>query len=128
MKKKNVPDTSKKAYKQADELIPQHHKKIIAALRKIEKGNYEKIAEASGLDRHAVGRRLSELEGKQLVFRVGSKSKTKAGRDAYDYELTSEGMNVDVSDVAPAPAPKPQKKAPAKKTNDLIFQFQERLF
>lgn len=88
--KRELPSTSKAAYQQAKEgLLEGHHAKIISALQELGIANYEVIAAKAGLERHAVGRRLKELEGEQRVFKPGSKSLTKTNRLAYDYCLTS---------------------------------------
>lgn len=87
----DVPQTSKAAYKQAKEgLIEDHKKKITVALGELGVANYEVIATKAKLERHAVGRRLSELEKDNIVYKPGTKSKTKTGRLAYDYCLTSD--------------------------------------
>lgn len=91
--KRNLPDTSHAANKAATlEMRQGHYKKIIDALSKLGVANYEKIADYIGLDRHAVGRRVSEMEGLQLIYKPGTKSFTKSHRQAYDYCLTGQGM------------------------------------
>lgn len=86
----NLPSTSKDAYKKVSpDMLNSHHGKIISCLKKIKKGNYEKIAANTRLDKHAVGRRLSELERMGTVYKPGTKSPTSTGRDAFDYKLTN---------------------------------------
>lgn len=88
MERKN-PKTSIEAYKSlTPEMLSSHQGKILKALAELGKANYEIIANKIKLERHAVGRRLSELERSGLVHKVGTTSKTKSGRNAYDYTLT----------------------------------------
>lgn len=83
-----LPDTSISAYKEAQKgLIENHKERILEALERIGSGNYEQIARAANLDKIATMRRLSELERDLKVYKPGMKSKTEAGRAAYDYRL-----------------------------------------
>ncbi len=97
MPKKKLPDTSLAAYEQAKPMINPHHEKILSALSVIGKSIYEKIADHLKMDKHQIGRRLSELESMQLVHKPGTKGVTKTGRSAYEYELTPEGGKVEIS-------------------------------
>jgi predicted ArsR family transcriptional regulator len=84
------PSTSHEAYlklKSTDE-VARHHAKIIEALELIGKGHYEKIAETTGLEKHKIGRRLSELERDGKIFKSGEKLPTSTNRNAYLYQLT----------------------------------------
>lgn len=84
----NIPDTSKAAHARAKQgLIDSHKAKVLAAIQKLKLANYEAIAQDTGLDKHAVGRRLKELEGEQKIYKPGSKSKTASGCKAYDYAI-----------------------------------------
>lgn len=84
-----VPSTSHAAYNQAKQgMIDSHHEKIKEALGVLGVANYEVIAAKCGLERHAVGRRLSEMEALQIVYKPGTKSKTKTNREAFNYCLT----------------------------------------
>lgn len=89
--KRKLPDTSHAANKAAvPEMRADHHKKIIQALEELGTANYEVIAKKLSMDRHQIGRRLSELERMEIVFKPGLKTKTSSGRDAYVYSLTSQ--------------------------------------
>ncbi len=89
--KRVLPSTSHEANRRAtDEMREAHHAKIIAALQKLGVANYETIGAACGLERHAIGRRLSELERKLTIFKPGTTSLTKSGRKAMNYCLTSD--------------------------------------
>jgi len=87
--KRKLPDTSHAAYQQAKPMIEHHHQKIIEALQVLGSANYEVIAAHCKMDRHQIGRRLSELERSLTVFKPGTKTPTKSGRMAYDYCLTN---------------------------------------
>lgn len=89
--KRNNPSTSHAAFKQVtSEMKEGHYMKIIAALQKLKSANYETISQKCGLERHAVGRRLSEMLERGMIWKPGGYSKTSSGRDAYNYQLTTE--------------------------------------
>lgn len=96
MSKRKHSPTSKAAYEQAKQMMEDHHKKIISSLQRLGRANYETIAAHCGLERHQVGRRMSELEGKQIVYKPGTTSKTRSGRQSFDWCLTeSYSLKVD---------------------------------
>ena len=59
--RKRDPETSKVAASKARDFAANHYNRIAAALRAAP-GTYVEIAERAGLERHAVGRRLKEME------------------------------------------------------------------
>jgi predicted ArsR family transcriptional regulator len=86
---RNLPDTSKSAYKEAQKgLIESHKQRIIEALQSLGIANYESIAAKAKMDKIACMRRLSELERDEVVYKPGSKALTKSGRMSYNYCLT----------------------------------------
>lgn len=93
MPKNKLPQTSLDAYKQVHpDMLSAHHAKIILALRRTKNGlMYEQIAAQVQLDKHQVGRRLSELESMQIIYKPGEKRKTASNREAFVYKLTAEG-------------------------------------
>lgn len=92
MTKKKLPQTSLDAYEKKKQTVIDDKKKILTALRVLGKANYEQIADYLKKDRHAIGRRLSELERDEKIYKPGTKSKTKRNYDAFDYQLTAAGM------------------------------------
>lgn len=93
MSERKNPDTSHAAnVAMTYEMRKQHHGKIILALKEIGSGIYEQIADFIGMDRHQVGRRLSELEREGIVWKPGLKANTKSGRQAYIYQLTGQSQ------------------------------------
>lgn len=83
-----LPDTSHEAYRSVThKMLFNHHKKIILALTQLGSGMYEDIAIKTGLESHSVGRRLSELERMNVIYKPGEKKKTSTGRNAYVYKL-----------------------------------------
>ena len=97
----NLPSTSHEANKKAThEMRDNHYKKIIAALLKLGAGNYEVIAWKCKLDKHAVHRRLNELEKREIVYNTKIKTATSSGRSAFTYALTSNPAST--SDVVTA--------------------------
>lgn len=94
--KSKKPDTSLSAYKMlTHEMINSHHGKIIGALKKMGAASYEEIANYTGMDKHQIGRRLSELERMEVVYKPGSKKPTKSGRMAYCYCLIGTGAKTE---------------------------------
>lgn len=102
MNKNNLPSTSHEANKSMTyEMRKQHHGKIILALKELGSGTYEQIATFLGMDRHQIGRRLSELERDGIVWKPGLKLPTKSNRQAYIYQLTgSSSPKTEVSEKA----------------------------
>lgn len=87
--KRVLPSTSHEAYaklKQTDER-ERHYQKITCALKILGEAIYEKIAEFARMDKHQVGRRLSEMERDQKVRKTEKKWKTSTGRNAFVYTL-----------------------------------------
>lgn len=84
-----LPETSIEAYhSMTDDLLSDHHKKIINALTSLKRATAEEIAAYLGWDdKSRSSRRMSELERNQIIYKPGDKRKTKYGRNAYVYEL-----------------------------------------
>jgi predicted ArsR family transcriptional regulator len=100
----NLPETSHRANeKMTYEMRVAHHQKIINALSQLGTANYETIANHVGMDKHQVGRRLSEIERQQPspIYKPGTQSPTKSGRMAMNYCLTGSGMPVIEKQPAP---------------------------
>lgn len=94
MSNRKNPPTSIAAHRQANELKSEHYEKIIKALRKIRAGGiYTEIATISGMRPDQVGRRLSEMEAAQVVFKVGNTRPTPAKRQAAVYQLYQEYLS-----------------------------------
>lgn len=93
MSKRTNLKTSLCAYRDAQDMIQTHHIKILEALRELEFANYESIAKACGIEKHGVGRRLSELELAHKIFKSGIQKPTSTGRMAFCYCLTSHGSD-----------------------------------
>lgn len=88
--KRNLPATSLSANKAATaEMRSDHHAKIIKGLRVLGSATYEELANHLGMDRHQIGRRLSELERETIVYKPGNTKPTKSGRQAFVYCLTT---------------------------------------
>ncbi len=96
----NLPETSHEANRKAvPEMRMEHHKKIISALEKLKAANYEVIAAQIKLDKHQVGRRMSELERMGLVHNTKIQTTTSTGRKAYAYSLSPDISPTDVVDA-----------------------------
>ncbi len=90
MSTRTLPQTSHEANKEMTyDLRAGHWAKIKEALGKVDSGLiYTDIAVLIGLDKHAVGRRLSELESMQAIYKTGEKRLTPSKRNAFVYKLT----------------------------------------
>ncbi len=77
--------TSIEAGIRAAEFRDIHHAQIIAVLRQGPKGK-DGIASAAGLDGHAVGRRMSELQRAGKVRPTGSLVKSASNRNEREWE------------------------------------------
>ena len=77
------PDTSHEAAERVD-FDSEHYRKILDALS-IRPMIYTEISAATGLDRHAVGRRLGELENAGAIEPTGEKRATPSGRKAREW-------------------------------------------
>ena len=83
------PQTSKIAAALARELRSAHRARILAALARIGTGTGIEIAQAAGLDRHQVQRRLGELVRDGALRLTGDLRLTPSGRPAQVYGMAS---------------------------------------
>ncbi len=99
MPERKNPDTSIIAGRSFTEAMKKtHYYKIVQALQVLGVANYETIGNFLGMRNNVqIARRLKEMsppdpvtnpKGLNLIFQPGSKSNTKSGRQAYDYQLT----------------------------------------
>lgn len=89
MSQRKLPGTSLDAYAASHELSKAHKEKIIEALSEIGFANYEQIAVKANLDKHQIGRRLSELEEDKKILKSGITKPTSSGRPAYCYTIAA---------------------------------------
>lgn len=88
----NLPSTSLEAYKAVSpEMLTNHHKCILIALNVLKSGTYEQIAEAVAMEKHQVGRRISELERMGVIYKPGEKRNTSTRRQAFVYKIVENG-------------------------------------
>lgn len=88
----NMPTTSLEAYHSVSpEMLTNHHKCILNALKRLKSGTYEEIAAEVSMERHKIGRRLSELEREGVIYKPGEKRLTSTGRNAFVYKLVENG-------------------------------------
>lgn len=91
MKKKQVPDTSKEAWRSLDPAkMAQIYRGILYALGVMNKATFEEIAAHMKVDKSKIWKRMSELQRMKLVYRPGSKKMLKSGRQGYEWALTSQ--------------------------------------
>lgn len=88
MSKRKVPETSLEAWEDKKGTVWADYAKIIKALQSIGIGNYDTISIKAKLDRHAVGRRLSEMRDLEMVVRQETTSLTRSGHKAANYTLS----------------------------------------
>ena len=92
MSKKKIPETSLAAYQSiTNEQKENHYNKILATLAELKTASAEQIASHTTITYWQVGKRMSELEKKQLVYNTGLKVATRTGRSAYTYALCNPG-------------------------------------
>lgn len=87
-----IPSTSLAAYKSVShDMLASHYSRILRALERLGKANYEAISTEAGFtDKNQTSRRLKELELKELVIKTGTKSLTTSGRQAFEYTVKRE--------------------------------------
>lgn len=106
MQKDNLPQTSIQAYKSiTDEMLTNHYGKILSCLKSIGKGTYEEISSHTGLEKHRVGRRVSELERMGVIYKPGEKRLTSSNRYAFVYKLVENGeISAQPEKILPGPS------------------------
>lgn len=85
----NLPKTSIDAYKSVTpKMLASHYQMVLDALKMIETGHYEDISTHLGLtDKVKVARRLNEMCGLELIYKVGITKPTSTGRSANVYAI-----------------------------------------
>ena len=68
--RRSDPETSQRAASRVERFAGGHFAAIVAALKHIGAGTYREIADEADMERHAVARRLKELETAGLVRRT----------------------------------------------------------
>lgn len=90
--RENLPSTSLEAYKSVSpEMLTNHHKCILVALKVMGSGTFEQIAVAVAMEKHQIGRRLSEMERMGIIYKPGEKRNTSTRRQAFVYKLVENG-------------------------------------
>jgi len=113
---RNNPITSHEANeKVSNEMLRSIYSRIIEALKVLKLANYEEIALFLNLpDKNMVSRRAKEMEGLQMIYKPGSKSLTRSGRNAFQYALNG-------SDIVVPSLPERQPKTTAADFANLII-------
>lgn len=95
MRKSNVPETSKEAFKSLDPVkLSDSYKKIVLALSELGSGTFEDISKKMRVDKSIVWKRLSELERAGIIYRPGTKKTLKSGRSGFVWMiLSSDGIS-----------------------------------
>ena len=90
---RKLPVTSLDAFAAVNpEMLGNHHRKIVEALRLSKNGLiYEQIAAQIKMDKHQVGRRISELERMNVIYKTGEKRNTSTLRQAFVYKIVQNG-------------------------------------
>lgn len=97
-----VPQTSRDAHNSVQEMKPDHHAKILEALKELGEASAEQIATHLSMQHSQINRRVSELLEKNLIYRPGNKVATLTGRSAYTWRLVDpESENKSVLEKAP---------------------------
>lgn len=89
------PDTSLDAYEQVTpKMLSEHWSKILSAIKVLKLATGEEIAKEANMDYHQVMRRVSEMERAEILYKPGSKKNTSTGRQAYQYAIRGEDVEV----------------------------------
>jgi predicted ArsR family transcriptional regulator len=67
--------------------VARHHARILAALARLDGLTSEEVAAEAGIDRHAAGRRMKELETAGLIRRGESRRSARSGRNGQTWWL-----------------------------------------
>ena len=87
--------TSLQAYHGSRETADKDRIKILKVLARLTKPvNYEVIARKAGIDKHAVGRRNSELMSEKLIKTDGTTSLTSCKKHATNYLIAPKGKRL----------------------------------
>lgn len=110
MSKRKNPQTSVDAYKslQPDQ-IRAIYQKIVEALKVLGMASTEQIAEYTTIAHPKIHKRVSEMEKLEMIYRPGTRVKTKSGRTAYQWTLCNNQPKVER---------KPEKALPGKSVSD----------
>ncbi len=83
------PATSHDAADRVPEFADGHFRKILDALEDLRRpSTFYEIADFCGIQAHAVGKRLSELETAGLIYRTDETRATPSGRQAHVWKRT----------------------------------------
>ena len=85
------PATSHAAAASMRDAVGRHHRLILGALDLADRLAAQQIADRTGIDYVAVGKRTSELIDAGLIERAGTTHTNRSGRDADQYRLTERG-------------------------------------
>jgi predicted transcriptional regulator len=86
--KRNNPSTSKDAFKSLRaEDLREVYKKIMDALKVLGSASTEQIAEYLTMEHAKIHKRVSEMEGMQLIYRPGGRVPTKSKRTAFVWTI-----------------------------------------
>lgn len=119
MSKRKLPDTSIDAHNSIKGEVQENHwKKILEAFDEVESATYEEIAVKCGLDRIAVGRRISELIEGGKLYRTELKRPTSSGRQAYC--ISRIGVGLPKAEDKPPKVAKPKAKPVPPTENKIV--------
>lgn len=91
MRKSNVPETSKEAYKSLDpDQIRDIYKRILWALSQIGEGTYEMIAISLKERESRIWKRLNEMQKMGLIYRTENKKALSSGSMGFTWKRTLE--------------------------------------
>jgi predicted ArsR family transcriptional regulator len=124
MSKRNNPSTSKDAYKSLTPAqLTETYGGILEALKKINEGTFEQIAQSMKVKPDKVWKRISELMAMGLIYRPGNKRTLKSGRQGYTYMLSEPGKEKVRTTERAIPG-----KSVGQYAKDILSTQQDRLF
>lgn len=93
MPKRKVIETSKAAFQSLDpDQIRDIYQKIMGALKVLGSASTEQIALFLTLEHARVHKRTSEMGKLEMIYRPGTKVKTKSGRMAYQWAICGQNQ------------------------------------
>src|SRR6266496_5306529 len=93
MKKKQIPDTSREAFKSLDPIkLSETYRKILYSISKLGECTTEESAAFLKIDHSKVWKRYSELAKMNLIYRPGNKRLLRSGRNGFTWRLTTNAI------------------------------------
>lgn len=92
MSNKQIPETSREAYKSLDPAtLNERYQRILWALGQIGEGTFQDVAKVLKLPDSVIWKRLSDLGKWGLIYRPGNKKILSSGRAGFTWKVVKNG-------------------------------------